>query len=108
MKKTLTVFIVFSLFIALVEFAFVALNYRQQKQSLEKQLQEKIAQVRSSFEQQVQADRQQVSKLATYVAKLPAIQELFFRGRQAVEMEGGGAGGPMTAVARERLLNVSQ
>lgn len=80
MKKTLTVFIVFSLFIALVEFAFVALNYRQQKQSLEKQLQEKIAQVRSSFEQQVQADRQQVSKLATYVAKLPAIQELFFAG----------------------------
>lgn len=108
MKKTLTVFIVFSLFIALAESVFVALNYRQQKQSLEKQLQQKIAQVRSSFEQQVQADRQQVSKLATYVAKLPAIQELFFRGRQAVEMEGGGAGGPLAAEARERLLNVSQ
>lgn len=108
MKKTLTVFIVFTLVIALAESVFVALNYQEQKKVFEKHLQDKIAQVRSSFEQQIQAERHQVSKLATYVASLPEIKELFFQGRQAVETEGGGAGGPAAARARDKLFSTSQ
>lgn len=107
-KKTLAVFVCFTLIIVLAESAFVALNYLEQKHLFEKHLQEKIAQIRSSFKQQIQADRQQVSKLAAYVAGLPEIKDLFFQGRQAVETEGGGAGGATAAKVRARLLKVSQ
>ncbi|OEU71734.1 MAG: hypothetical protein BA864_03305 [Desulfuromonadales bacterium C00003093] len=97
-----------SIVILFLEVCFVAFNYQNQERVFHRNLQEKAAQVRSSFELGYRNSRQQMVQLANYVASSPAIQQVFLAGRQAVEKEGGGAGGPLAAKARAELLDLSQ
>lgn len=108
MNRSLKTFIGLSLVIALLEISFVAFNYRQQQLTLEGHLQDKILQVRSSFDLALVSSRQKMSELASYVANFSAIQQTFLAGRIAVELEGGGPGGVEAEKMRDKLLTLSQ
>jgi len=108
MQKSHKTFFVLSLVIAILEISFVSFTYLQQKNTLEEHLQEKIQQVRSSFDLALLSSRQRMSELAGYVANSPAIQQAFLAGKKAIIKEGGGAGGSESAAARAKLLSLSQ
>jgi hypothetical protein len=108
MRKSHLTFIAFVLLIAVAGIFFVTQSHRQQQQALEQHLQDKIVQVRSSFDLALVGARQQLTEIASFVANSPAIQQTFLAGRKAVELEGGGAGGELAAQIREKLLTLSQ
>ena len=61
-------------------------------------------QAEDAFKIEQNSTEMRMLQLAIYVANDPEVQQLFLRGKRAVDSEGGGAGGKLSAQARESLF----
>ena len=100
------IFIALSLFIAISDFLFVYINYRSSQSTLQENIENAGRQIQSAFELATSATELRMLQIATFIAHDPRVQEAFLKGKQAVEAEGGGAGGTKAALARKELFNI--
>ena len=98
-------FLVISLLIAIIDGAFVSLTYFQAKHNLHIDEQQKAINHFAAFDIAYQATQENMMQVANIVANTPAYQQLFLQGKQAVELEGGGAGGIKSKIARDALYD---
>ena len=89
--------------IAIIDGAFVSLTYFQAKHNLHLDQQQKAISHFAAFDIAYQATQENMVQVANIMANTPLYQQLFLKGKQAVESEGGGAGGPKSKVARDAL-----
>ena len=101
-------FAVVSLFIAVTDATFIALNYRAAEQVLHQTLADQGARYRDAYSHTLDQTTSFMEQTATYVAHDPRVQQLFLAGRRAVEAEGGGPGGEQAARIRGELLELVQ
>jgi len=96
-------FLILSLLIAIIDGSFVALTYHQAKHNLLLDRQQKAINHFSAFDIAYQATQENMVQIANIVANTSSYQSLFLKGKQAVELEGGGAGGEKAKKARDEL-----
>lgn len=102
--SSLRLTLVLALVLALV-FACVAwLGLHLSRQQLEDRLQSEAMRLQSAFAVAQDDIEQGMLTLATMVAADPEVQRLFRAGKEAVQAEGGGAGGARASQARQALL----
>ena len=98
-------FLTLSLLLALTASIFYAISYFQLKERLHTEEQELAKGHFSAFNISYQATQENMLQIANIFAHTPKYQELFFKGKQAVENEGGGAGGEAANNARAELYD---
>ncbi|PCI39357.1 MAG: hypothetical protein COB46_09030 [Rhodospirillaceae bacterium] len=103
MSKRNTIFLILSIALALTDGVFVYINNQFSKTTLQESLHQEGLQLRSSFDTLLDQTYSNMLVMATFIANNPDIQDLFLKGKKAVEAEGGGAGGGQAALAREAL-----
>ncbi len=96
-------FLILSLLIAIIDGSFVALTYHQAKHNLHLEEQHKAINHFSAFDIAYQATQENMTQIANIVANTSSYQSLFLKGKKAVELEGGGAGGEKAKQARDDL-----
>ncbi len=106
MRQSTKILIFLSLFIAISDATFVFINYRNSKTALDKSLQVQGQEQRQSFELTLDDIERAMALMATYVSNDPRVSHLFLEGVQAAKAEGGGPGGPKTAVLRQKLFDL--
>ncbi len=94
-----------SALLALIFAVIGLLFWQHDRGELEYNLAQESAAVRTTFEVALTDLEQQMLTLATMVAADPQVQSLFYRGKQALAMEGDGPGGPRTARLRDALYD---
>ncbi len=93
-----------SVLILLTDVIFVALNYRWARDALDESLRAEGQKLIRTVQVAMDVTHAEMLRMATFISKLPEIRRLFLEGKQAIEAEGGGAGGPRAAEVRRRLL----
>jgi len=96
-------FLILSLLIAIIDGSFVGLTYYQAKHNLHLDEQQKAINHFAAFDIAYQATQENMAQVANIVANTSSYQSLFLKGKQAVELEGGGAGGEKAKQARKEL-----
>ncbi len=104
MLKRRRIFLLLSLAIALVDGLFVFANNVFSARALEDSLVQEGRRLRSSFDMLLDQTFTNMLAMATFVANDSEVQALFLDGKKAVEVEGGGRGGPRSEAARKRLF----
>lgn len=107
-KRSSRLFLLISLVIALSDSVFVWLNYRSAQNALYASLEQEIVESRAAFRLAMDSTTDMLQQMAAFVAANPKVQQLFLAGKQAIEAEGGGAGGAQAAAARQALLRLVQ
>lgn len=92
-----------SLLLALIFLTVGVLFWQHDRRDLDDSLRKESAALRTSFEVALADLEQQMLTLASMVAADRDVRDLFRLGKQAVEEEGGGAGGPRSARLRAAL-----
>jgi len=96
-------FLILSLLIAIIDGFFVGMTYLQAQHNLHLDEQQKAINHFSAFDIAYQATQENMLQVASIVANTPTYQQLFLKGKLAVEAEGGGAGGIQSKAARDAL-----
>lgn len=84
---------------------FVAINYVSDKRIMQQSLNQDGLQLERSFKVAFTMTLNNMSQLATFIARSTEVQHLFSQAVQAVKKEGGGAGGTESAHLREMLYD---
>jgi diguanylate cyclase (GGDEF)-like protein/PAS domain S-box-containing protein len=95
-----------SLLIACTDALFVYINFVGDRVVLHENLARKGEQYRAAFELLLGTEVTHMQQVATYVANDSRVQDLFLRGKRAVEAEGGGKGGERAAALRAELYGL--
>lgn len=95
-----------SLLIAFIDISFIALNYYSSKQALLKEFSQEANIYSSSFHTAQHTAENNLLLVASVFANDREIQSLFYSAKQAVEAEGGGAGGQKSATIRQALYEL--
>ncbi len=98
-------FVLLSLAIALIVSLFVAFNIFILKDTLRATLEQEGEDLRASYTMLLDRTLDTILAMATFIANDDDVRATFLEGRKAVEMEGGGPGGPKAAEARMSLLD---
>ena len=98
-------FLAISLFILFSDSLFIWFNYQSTWQAFEEELALHSANIRSSYEMSLRTISTNMQQIATYVASQDRVKELFLKGKNAVEKEGGGKGGPEAQAVRQALFD---
>lgn len=106
LSKPGKLFFIITLFIALSDGLFVWINFTASQASLLSQLTDEMAESKATFDLTLNYTMSSFTQLATYVAGDQRVQQLFLQGKEAVEREGGGAGGPRAAELRRQLYEL--
>ncbi|WP_432698328.1 diguanylate cyclase [Marinobacterium sp. YM272] len=85
---------------------FVLINYRSDRSNLEAMLAQEGQELHNAYQVAYSMTLTNMQQLATFVAGDPRIQRTFAEATQAVEAEGGGAGGQRTAELRQKLYEI--
>nr|CRH05613.1 putative Histidine kinase [Candidatus Magnetococcus massalia] len=93
-----------SLFVLLSDFLFVWFNYNSTQALFFENLRAQGQRQQAIFQLSQQNVSTHMQQVATFVANMPKVQQLFLAGRRAVEAEGGGAGGEQAAKLRAELM----
>jgi diguanylate cyclase (GGDEF)-like protein len=103
-KSNLKILWILSLIILLIDGIFVASNIYFTQKTLDEALTNEAEELHSSFEMLLDETYGNMLAMATFIANDSALQDLFLKGKKAVEAEGGGPGGPQAAAFRQQLL----
>ena len=103
-KKSLVVFALLSVAIAIIDALFVLINYYSAARNLEKHFLQQGERFRSAFELSLLSTGTSMQQIATYVANDNAVKALLSDGMRSVAEEGGGPGGEAAARHRQQLL----
>jgi signal transduction histidine kinase len=106
MKKRNLVFLALSLFIAVSDALFVAINNLSSADAFEKTLDQEGQQLHAAFDTLLSQTYANMLTMAVFIANDAAVQQTFLKGVKAVREEGGGTGGPKAAQAREELFEL--
>ncbi|MBC8208204.1 MAG: diguanylate cyclase [Desulfobulbaceae bacterium] len=106
MKKQTQIFLYLSALLLTMHCLFVVTNYFSARQAAQQAVHDQGVQLRSQFELALEMAGSSMQQMATFVAQDETVQQLFLRGKEAVEAEGGGPGGMLAAVARQNLYDV--
>lgn len=98
-------FILLSIMLFVADTLFVTINYISDKRTLQQSLKQDGQQLKRSFEVALTMTLNNMSQLATFIASSTEVQHLFAQGVQAVQEEGGGAGGAESAHLRDMLYD---
>jgi len=101
-------FFVLSVLLILTDALFVWINMRAAQTQIHQQFHVESDQLRRLFDSQLASTATRMQQTAAYIAMDRDVQQLFLQGTQAVEAEGGGAGGVKAARARQALLQQLQ
>lgn len=99
-------FLIISFCLIVSDLIFISLNYHAAHETLKKDLQEWVIQIRQVFNTSMDAKAISMQQIATYVSSDPRVISLFDEGRRAVVSEGGGPGGERAHDARRRLYDL--
>ncbi|HSV28407.1 MAG TPA: ATP-binding protein [Candidatus Omnitrophota bacterium] len=100
------IFMMVTLVILVSDVAFLVANYAAARRSLELSMHQEAEKLRSGFEVAISMTHTNMLQLARFVGSDPRVQQTVLAGRNAVEAEGGGPGGPRAAVARKALMDL--
>lgn len=103
MKVKYQIIVLLSIALLCSVFVYTWNSNRFLHQQLTKTLEQFADQMQHIFRAEQDSTEQRMLLLATFVAHDPKVQKLFYRGKQAVELEGGGAGGRRAEIIREQL-----
>ncbi|ABK42825.1 periplasmic sensor hybrid histidine kinase [Magnetococcus marinus MC-1] len=98
-------FLIISIIIALLDAAFVWLNYTADKRVLWQNLSRRANNHRDVFNHTLISTAGHMQQISTLLANTPEVRSRFLQGRLAVDREGGGAGGVQAARIRKELYN---
>ncbi|MCU7834357.1 MAG: response regulator [gamma proteobacterium symbiont of Taylorina sp.] len=98
-------FILLSLSILCLDVIFIIINYHYSKKSLNQNLLEKSQSLYTAFNTELTSTYENLQLIATLYAHDKQIQDLFLKGKLAVEKEGGGGGGQDSAAIRQQILD---
>jgi len=99
-------FIFLSLVIVLLDLTFIGITFFQSRNTLILNFEKETKNQHATFKALFKETTNNMLQIATLVAHDPRIQQAFLKGKQAVEIEGGGAGKQQASIARENLLNI--
>ncbi len=85
--------------------SYVWVYARLDQQRLMAGLSQRAEQATFAFKAELDSTELRMLQIATVVAHDPKVQQLFLLGKKAVEMEGGGAGGNLSAQVRQALFD---
>lgn len=102
-KKSL--FLIISSLVFIFDLLFVLINYHASHNALFSNLEEDSKGYQKSIELAVSMINNNMLQLTTYIAQDNKLNQLFLKGKKAVEAEGGGAGKAKAAQYRQDLLN---
>ena len=108
MARWKRIFLAVSLALFVFDAAFVGLNYLSARDAMRASLREQGKEALHAFHIASDLSQKNMLQLATLVAGDSEVQELFRRGAQAVEEEGGGEGGEQAARFRRALYDKLQ
>lgn len=97
--------IISGLILTLLFFAIGTIDWFQERANLEQALVQESADLRTTAEIAIADMEQQMLGLATLIAADREVQRLFWLGREAIQAEGGGAGGERSAALRQALYD---
>jgi diguanylate cyclase (GGDEF)-like protein/PAS domain S-box-containing protein len=106
MRLSRAIFLFFTLCILALDATFVLVNQRALDAELDNQIAGEARQLRAAFSTIVDQTFSNLLTVATFVANDRQTQLLFQEGVRAVRAEGGGAGGPRAAAARNALYDL--
>ncbi|OSM05051.1 ATP-binding protein [Magnetofaba australis] len=98
------IFLYLSLALLSSDFLFVSYNYVAAQNALMESFSKRGREQKSAFQLLLNSTLANMQQMATFISLDPKIQQLFLKGKQAVEAEGGGAGGSGAARIRQALL----
>jgi len=98
------IFIIISIVVFLLDLVFVAINYYTSKQTLYTSLFENAQEKQSNFELTLSMVFRNMLQISKSYSQRDDLNQLFLRGKKAVESEGGGAGKDKAHQARQMLL----
>ena len=98
-------FILLSIMLFIADTLFVTINYVSDKRTMQQSLSQDGLQLERSFNVAFNMTLNNMSQLATFIARSTEVQHLFSQGVQAVKKEGGGAGGAESARLRDRFVS---
>ncbi len=100
------IFLLLSLLVALIDIAFVSMNYVLTRDALFEEFKDQRNNYEQALNAQVNSTTDNLVLVASLFANKPEVQELFYRGKLAVEKEGGGKGGPQAETIRRQLYEM--
>jgi len=104
--KKRSLFIAFTLLLLVLNILFVVLEWRRTNQQLKDSLAIEGKTLQAALDVTLETTFHNMLQLATVIAEDQRVQQLFQAGKHAVALEGGGAGGPKAAEARQKLLQL--
>lgn len=105
-KKSPKLFLFLSTFVVLLDLTFVGITFYQARNTLIANIEKDSLNQHATFQALFKETTNNMLQIATFVAHDPRIQQAFLKGKQAVELEGGGAGKQQAAIARKNLLTI--
>ncbi|MCP3671821.1 MAG: diguanylate cyclase [Gammaproteobacteria bacterium] len=97
------IFLLLSLLILFSDVMFVVINHYASERSLHESLEKQSQTIQNSFSLTMSLVYENMLQLASFVGNDRKVQQLFLKGKKAVEAEGGGVGGKDSATVREQL-----
>ncbi len=98
-------FLVLSALLLLADALFVAINYANDRRTLDNTLAQEGKQIQQAFQVALSMTLNNMSQLATFVASSPDVRSTFAAAADAVRQEGGGSGGLGAAQLRQQLYD---
>ena len=102
------VFLLLSLALLLSDALLLALYHHSSSRALHHSFEERGGKQQAAFQLAYEATLTSMVEMATFISLDPAVRELFLQAKQAVEREGGGAGGRHAERIRQALLSVME
>jgi diguanylate cyclase (GGDEF)-like protein/PAS domain S-box-containing protein len=101
-----TLFVLISLVIAALDATLITINYFLSESALKKDFSIESAALYSAFQASMTDAQHSLVLISSVFSEDSQIQQLFLQGKQAVEKEGGGAGGEQASKIRKQLYEL--
>ncbi|RDH84775.1 MAG: hypothetical protein DIZ80_04730 [endosymbiont of Galathealinum brachiosum] len=101
-KKT---FIIIGLLVFVLDLLFVAVNYSSSNSTLYRNLSDKAQENQRNFNHTLDMTYNSMLQLTTHFSQDVILNDLFLKGKKAVESEGGAAGGEQAKLYRQKLFD---
>jgi signal transduction histidine kinase/CheY-like chemotaxis protein/HPt (histidine-containing phosphotransfer) domain-containing protein len=105
-RRRKKLFLVLTGLIFFADAMFFSLNYHFSKRSLEREIDENAGQIGRHYEIALAHQLTTMTLLAEFFANDPRVVNLMYRAHLAVQLEGGGPGGPRAAALRAQLMRM--
>ena len=99
------VFLIASALLLVIDATFIAINYLSASSALQSTINRDSKNYRNTIQIAIDIISNNMLQITTYIAQDETLNQLFLKGKKAVESEGGGAGKKQAALARTELLN---